>query len=329
MITIIRAFVYYIMFIMYTYMYNLLAEYSYFAEAIFRHKFNVDEQFTEKNGYYNNFKYYYAHAYFTILKIVGTKIYLNNKILHERILWISNHRSKLDGIIVQSILCANGNDVVSVTKKSISYIPIFNSFGEHMKCIFIKRSKTEAEKIIMEESKNSLEKNRSILIFPEGTTLSPNTKLRSDKYATEKNLQPFKNVLIPKNTGYDIIRREGKFDRIGNITIRYAEPSIPEYSEHSFANLFRIFPRAVYIDIDYGDNISFNDLYKIFSEKEKKLEQPINKNDYHLIHNYSSICLILNLIIFIIFYYIFLYVPFFRYATLIYTLVMYIRTLLH
>lgn len=304
----IRACIYYMMLIMYTYMYNLIAYIFYFSESLFGHRF------------YKNITYYYAHAFFVILKIVGVRICLNNKIQNDRVLWISNHRSRLDGLIVMSLLRVNGNDIISIIKKSISYIPFFNSFSNHANCIFIKRIKSEAEKILTEKSKKSLETGKSILIFPEGTTMSLNSKIVSDNYSSENNLQRFNNVLIPKTTGYEIIQREGKFDKTGNITIRYADPILPGNSGHSFVDLFKIFPLTVYIDINYGENISPKNLYEIFSVKDKELNQPIIKDNYQLVNNYSKPCLILNFISFIIFYYLFFTIPFFRNITFIFNM---------
>jgi 1-acyl-sn-glycerol-3-phosphate acyltransferase len=308
-------------------MYNLFAEFSYYAEIIFQIRFNVGKKLMSEIGFYNNLKYYYAHAYLLILKFVGVKIYLSNKISTERMIWISNHRSKLDGLMVQSLLCAHGNNVVSVIKKSISYFPIFASFGQHTKNIFIHRSKIQAEKVLENKSKKSFRKNRSILIFPEGATMSENSKSRSDKYALENNLTKLKNLLVPRTTGYDIIQKEGKFRKTGNITIRYDEPSIPEKMEHSYGSLLKFFPKVVYVDVEYSNNTTAANLNDLFIQKDKKLDQPINKNNYTTECDYSVGCLIFNFNAFLIFYYLVLSVPFFGYFTLGYTIFMFAKTL--
>lgn len=41
-----------------------------------------------------------------------------------------------------------------------------------------------------------------ILLFPEGTDLSPSNIVRSNKYADKNNLPNYKHVLHPKTTGF-------------------------------------------------------------------------------------------------------------------------------
>lgn len=307
-ISMIRAFVYYTMLTMYTYMYNIIAFLFYFSDKII----NL--------GFYKNITMHYAHAIFLILRIIGLKIFINNKISNVRMLWISNHRSKFDGLLILILLRLHGSDIISVIKNSISYLPFFNTFSRHANSIFIKRVKSEAEKILVKKSKKSLVRGKSILIFPEGTTMSPTTKAYSDEYAIANNLKPFQNVLLPKTSGYDILQREGQFNKTGNITIRYANPIIPGISGHSYTDLFKIFPSVVYIDVKYHENLQQENLYKIFSEKDEELNQPIIKNNYQLLNNYSILSLFLNFIIFIIFYYLFFTIPYFMYTTLIFNI---------
>ena len=316
MITTIRAFFYYLMLLMYTYMYILFASSTYSV------------QWTPIHSFYNNMTYYYAHAFFVILKLVGVKIFTNGKIPTNRMLWISNHRSKFDGLLVLILLRLNGVNVISVVKKSISYLPFFNAFAQHADLIFIKRAKADAENVLIEKSRKTLLTNKSILIFPEGTTLSPETKAWSDKYAAEHNLKSFQNVLLPKTAGYEIIQREGKFDKTGNIIIRYDDPAISGIASHSYIDLLKIFPSSIYIDIkDSNESIRPEDLYKVFAEKDKELSQPIVKDNYQLMNNYSVLCLFLNIISFIIFYYVFFTMPSFRYATLAFNIAMSIKAL--
>jgi 1-acyl-sn-glycerol-3-phosphate acyltransferase len=309
--TMIRALVYYLMLTMFTYMYNIIASVFYLAKKLF----NVGE--------YDKVGYYYAHAYFLILKMAGVNLFVNNRssqpspdFASNRMLWISNHRSKFDGLVALIFLRLAGSNIVSVTKKSVSYLPIFNSFSKHIGLIFIKRTRAEAEKVLTDEAIESMATGKSILIFPEGTTLSPATRAYSDKYATENNLGPLQNVILPKTTGYEIVQREGKFGTTGNITIRYCGPEIPPGAEHSYGDLFTIFPTEIYFEVDSSDNIRPENLYQVFSDKDTTLKKPIAKNDYRLMDNYSGLCLGLNLASFIIFYYLICNVPLFGYATL-------------
>ena len=310
----IRATIYYILLFMYAYMYTIIAEITYFIETIFIIKFDNKKE-TKKIGWYNKLNYYYAHAYLSILKIVGVKIYYNGSINPGRKIFVSNHRSKLDGIIIQNMLCIADIDTITVVKKSIKNIPLFGSIGRHSGSIFIERTKSIAEKILIEKSKESIETNQSILLFPEGATMSLNSKSRSDRYAINNGLSLFKNVLVPRTTGFDIIQSNGKFDIVGNITIRYSDPKIPYCEEHSYLDIFKLFPKKVYIDIEYENNIGKNDLYNIFDKKDKKIDSEIPFSEYKECP-YSKFCLFYNGLFFVYFYYLMFTVSFFRYVTL-------------
>jgi 1-acyl-sn-glycerol-3-phosphate acyltransferase len=298
---------YYVAFFMFTFLYNILCELLCLVNIIFYKlvgEFNIGE-----------LKYHYAHYYLLVLELLGVNIYINNDISKDRVLWISNHRSKLDGLILQSVLCANGTNVISVVKKSVAYIPIVGSFGKHTNCIFIQRTKAMAEKVLAYHSRKSWANNWSILIFPEGTTMSPSCKQQSDKYARENNLPMLNNILLPRTIGFDIIKTEGKFDLVGNITIRYTDPEIAHNNAHSYIDLLRTFPKKIYIDISYHDASTTN-LHKLYEDKDKHLGNKVFYNNYELFDDYSYFWMCMNFIMFIIFYLNFFKFPIFCYATI-------------
>jgi 1-acyl-sn-glycerol-3-phosphate acyltransferase len=280
-------------------MYNIICELLCLLEFI------LDDEYD-----YDNIKYYYAHCYLLILDLLGVNIYINGNISKDRILWISNHRSKLDGLVIQSVICSSGSNTISVVKKLIAYIPIFTSFGKYTNCIFIQRTKSLAEKVLMHHSHTSYIKNRSIMIFPEGATMTPHAKQLSDKYAQENNLSIRKNVLLPRIAGFDIIKSTGKFNRLGDITIRYAFPVISNNDKHSFIDLLWIFPKKIYIDVSYHDINTIN-LYTLFEEKDKHLENNIDYKKYKLFDGCSDLYKIGNLLIFIAFFSLYYLFPIF------------------
>ena len=318
----IKGLFYYLVLIMFTFLYNFICD-------LFRLKNMCMKRFSsitkpKPNGFYENIKYYYAHCYLLILKLFGVKIYINGDLSGKRMLWISNHRSKFDGLLVQSVLCAAGSNAIAVVKKSISFIPLFGSFGNHSKSIFIQRGRSEAEKVLSDHSRKSQFKNRSILVFPEGATMSVNSKQRSDEYSQKNNLPIFKNVLLPRKTGFDIIKNDGGFDKIGNITIRYADPELINNAEHSFLDLLWIFPKRIYIDISYESSKTIN-LYETFGEKDKKLGDILCIENYQPHQNfpsyYSSFWLYFNLVAFVGFYLILFMIPVIRYVALALTII--------
>ena len=52
-----------------------------------------------------------------------------------------------------------------------------------------------------------------LVLFPEGTNLTEKTREKSDRYAADNNLKPYRHVLHPRTTGFSFIvdrMRQGK-----------------------------------------------------------------------------------------------------------------------
>ena len=273
---------------------------------------------------YENIRYYCAYGYLSILKLTGIRIYQSGEpIRHGRSLWISNHRSKLDGIIIQTLLCVSGNDTISVVKDSIRQIPIFGSFGTHCRCLFIRRDKTAAAKILEAGGRLSRANNWSVLIFPEGTTMSPYSQGLSHMFSEERSIDKFERVLFPKTTGFNLMKQE--FETVGNITISYGNPSFKGNEEHSFPALFRIFPHEVYIHIKYVDtNV---DLMDVFREKDLMLEKaPVKRSANN--YRYSCLALLVNMFGHMAFLYCLYASNYFRYLIMAITIFACVRTII-
>ena len=78
-----------------------------------------------------------------------------------------------------------------------------------------------------------------ILIFPEGTNLTADTKKKSDKFAADNGLTPYEQVLHPRVTGFihvfDEMRRNKMIDAVHDVTVAYRGGQIPE-NEIDFLN---------------------------------------------------------------------------------------------
>lgn len=71
-----------------------------------------------------------------------------------------------------------------------------------------------------------------LILFPEGTNLSANTRKKSIKYAEKVNKQPFKNVLLPHVTGlYTIIKTLKSCKYLYDVTIAYSGVDRHEYAQ--------------------------------------------------------------------------------------------------
>lgn len=71
-----------------------------------------------------------------------------------------------------------------------------------------------------------------LILFPEGTNLSANTRKKSIKYAEKINKQPFNNVLLPHVTGlYTIIKSLTSCKYLYDVTIAYSGVDRHEYAQ--------------------------------------------------------------------------------------------------
>lgn len=323
-----RATIYYTLLLMFVFMSNLISDFVLYAELLAPVKIGLEKENIRKNSIYGWLTYYFSQGVILIYKIVGLEVYIKKPktVTTDRCLWISNHRSKLDGLLVQAFICAAGCDAASITKEEVEKYPIFGTFARHAWSIFIKRNRQADELILKQKAIESIDLGKSIIIFPEGATLSPDSKSRSDKFAIYNNLPLTKNLLVPKTFGYSLLKEHGKFDKVANLTIKYDEPSLMGISEHTFVDLFKIFPRKIYIDIEYL-NIEAGQLCDVFATKDANLDMTINKDEYSKNTNYSKLWMAINVVSFIGFYTGFFLCPSFRYVTLVLTLASVARTM--
>lgn len=315
--TFIKAFIYYLLFFL-----NMYSSYIYLCiNSVFNYFINL---LTEKNIDFSKILMYYSSCfYLSTFKLLGISIYYRgDEIINDHILWISNHRSKLDGIILQAMTIYKNNFSMGISKYNIKYVPIINPLIRFYRTIFIERNIGHSKGTLIMAAITSKSEKLSIFLFPEGTTMSIDSKKRSDKYAKENGLQVTTNTLIPHITGFELLKNYGDFTSIGNILIRYSNPSIPGYQAHSYIDLFYLFPSEIYIDMKY-ENFDCNQLYDKFIEKDKILNNNIDKNEYKKF-DISINDMIISNILFIIFYSLMFSFPYFAYGTLILIITSYI-----
>lgn len=116
-----------------------------------------------------------------------------------------------------------------VLKKDLLWIPLFGSYLKRLNSIAIDRKKvgTQAIRMLRDQAKQAVEKNLSILIFPEGTRCAP---------FEEKELQPGVSLLyqqinacvvpVSHNAG-TFWGRRSKYKKPGHITLKFHEPIPP------------------------------------------------------------------------------------------------------
>lgn len=134
-----------------------------------------------------NFFYFIPKLFFKVLLIIfGIKVKLQGKMEDKNMLYISNHSSYLDIIILGSKL-----DALFVAKSEISKWPIINKVVKLGKTIFVDRKKIFNTKFQVSLLEKKLTAGTNIILFPEGTSSDGSKVLpfKSSLFAvTEKKL---------------------------------------------------------------------------------------------------------------------------------------------
>ncbi|GFF60499.1 acyltransferase [Aspergillus udagawae] len=127
----------------------------------------------------------------------------------ERLVLIANHQTTLDGSFVWWSAYTNGvhGHIIVILKDSLKSIPILGLAMKLYGFIFLAR-KWEVDKSRLESGLKRLIAHSHLrpnpmwlIIFPEGTVLTPSSKNRSDNYARRIGFRPLRNVLLPRSTG--------------------------------------------------------------------------------------------------------------------------------
>ena len=118
---------------------------------------------------------FYRFLFFGIIKIFGIKLKVSGKQEAKKVMFISNHISYLDIVILGSVVNA-----VFVAKSEISNWPIINKLCLLGKTIFIERENRRSVKKQFVSIKESMMNGFNVILFPEGTS-SDGSKVLSFK----------------------------------------------------------------------------------------------------------------------------------------------------
>jgi len=137
-------------------------------------------------------------------------------------------------------------DPTVVMKRELIYLPVFGTVVQQAGSIIIDRKKGKAVlPQMIEGAKRSFEKNRPVLIFPEGTRSAPGKpgRYRHGIFALYKALNaPILPIAL--NAGYFWPRR-GFLKKKGKLILEYLPPIQPGLNEKEFmATLERVIEEA-------------------------------------------------------------------------------------
>uniref|UniRef100_F6QAZ7 Lysocardiolipin acyltransferase 1 n=1 Tax=Xenopus tropicalis TaxID=8364 RepID=F6QAZ7_XENTR len=173
--------------------------------------------------------------------VFGAKVVITGDgfIPGERSVIIMNHRTRLDWMFLWNCLLRYSYLRLEkiCLKSSLKAVPGFGWAMQVAAFIFIHR-KWEDDKNHFEAMLDyfcDIKEHLQLLIFPEGTDLTDNTKARSDEFAEKNKLQKYEYVLHPRTTGFtfivDRLREGNNLDAIHDITVAYPH-NIPQTEKH-------------------------------------------------------------------------------------------------
>jgi len=149
----------------------------------------------------------------------------------ERTVIIMNHRTRVDWMLFWPCLfhCARLRKLKIVLKSDLKYIPGPGWAMQAAGFIFLdrkwERDRPHVEDLLHYFNDPNINEPLILLLFPEGTDLTENTKSRSDKFADKQGLPKYDYVLHPRTTGFTHLVKQlveaNAIDCIHDITVGY------------------------------------------------------------------------------------------------------------
>uniref|UniRef100_A0A6I8NKW0 Lysocardiolipin acyltransferase 1 n=1 Tax=Ornithorhynchus anatinus TaxID=9258 RepID=A0A6I8NKW0_ORNAN len=195
-------------------------------------------------------------THLALLEIVfGVKVIITGDafIPGERSVIIMNHRTRMDWMFLWNCLLRYSYLRLEKVclKSSLKSVPGFGWAMQAAAYIFIHRrwkdDKSHFEAML--DYFCDIREPLQLLIFPEGTDLTENSKVRSNEFAEKNGLQKYEYVLHPRTTGFTFVverLREGRnLDAIHDITVAYPH-NIPQTEKHLLEGNF---PKEIHFHI--------------------------------------------------------------------------------
>ncbi|PRP76496.1 lysocardiolipin acyltransferase 1-like [Planoprotostelium fungivorum] len=176
--------------------------------------------------------FFYEYVMGTSIVTVGDDIFQNNK---ETAIIIANHRTRLDWQFLWCLLHRTGTlqREKIVLKYGLKNVPGFGWAMQKFCFLFLHRRWEQDEKNITRvlEHYSQHDYNFQLLIFPEGTDLCPDNRIKSYAYSEKNNLPRVEYTLYPRTRGltHTLSLTRHKIDAVYNVTIGYLpEQQIPQ-----------------------------------------------------------------------------------------------------
>lgn len=158
----------------------------------------------------------------------------------DRLVLIANHQVYTDWLYLWWVTYTNNmhGHIYIILKESLKYIPLIGQGMMMYGFIFMARKWVE-DKPRLQHRLQRLKKTCAVtpdglpifnpmwlLIFPEGTNYTRNTKKRSEDFCTKQGITPPKHVLLPRSTGlfFCLQQLRGTVDYVYDCTVGYEGP---------------------------------------------------------------------------------------------------------
>ncbi|XP_028994571.1 lysocardiolipin acyltransferase 1 isoform X2 [Betta splendens] len=192
----------------------------------------------------------------SLLELVfGVKVVITGDgfIPGERSVIVMNHRTRLDWMFLWCCLLRYSYLRLEkiCLKAALKAVPGFGWAMQVACFVFIQR-RWDTDKKHLENMLDyfcDIREPLQLLLFPEGTDLTENTRSKSDAFAAENSLPKFEYVLHPRTTGFTFIveklRKGDNLDAVHDITVAYPK-NIPQTERHLILGLF---PREIHFHV--------------------------------------------------------------------------------
>ncbi|KAI7790344.1 lysocardiolipin acyltransferase 1 isoform X2 [Triplophysa rosa] len=171
----------------------------------------------------------------------------------ERSVIIMNHRTRLDWMFLWCCLLRFSYLRLEkiCLKAALKVVPGFGWAMQMASFIFIHR-RWEDDRTHMTNMLQyfcHIREPVQLLLFPEGTDLTDNTRAKSDEFAERNGLPKYEFVLHPRTTGFtfivDTLRKGNNLDAVHDITVAYPQ-NIPQTERHLVLGQF---PREIHFHV--------------------------------------------------------------------------------
>jgi 1-acyl-sn-glycerol-3-phosphate acyltransferase len=199
----------------------------------------------------------------------------------ENVLLVANHQQMTDicFLILLACHCRAAGDTKWFVKNAIKYVPLMGWGMLFLDNLFVKRS-WAVDQASIERTFYRINRDRVpiwLILFAEGTRLTPSKLATSQRVASRKNRAPTSHVMLPRTKGFTASVRglRDHLDAIYDVTIAYGEAGVPSLWQFicGFAKTANLHVRRIPTDELPVDERELNRwLLDRFEAKDARLE---------------------------------------------------------